>query len=292
MARRHCNEEMMNMLPALFVSHGAPMLAVEDGPAHRFLTGWNKRIDRPKAILVISAHWEHSGGPAVSTTEHPSTIHDFGGFPRELYEIQYAAPGAPEVAEQTIKLLRDAGYDVKSNASRGLDHGAWVPLRLMYPGADIPVFQLSLIHGAGPTEHYRLGTALQSLRAQGVLIVGSGSLTHNLYEFVGHRIDDAPPDWVIDFENWVSETLAAGHLSDLMDYRRLAPYAERNHPTEDHLLPLFVALGASGNHAVATRLHASHTYGILAMDAYSFGATAAFGVAAKTSDLAAGIGNG
>ena len=260
------------MQATLFVSHGAPMLAVEDGPAHRFLAGWNTRIDRPKAILVISAHWEQHGGPAVSTTEHPSTIHDFGGFPRELYEIQYAAPGAPEVAEQTVKRLRDAGYKVTSSASRGLDHGAWVPLRLMYPHADIPVFQISLIQGAGPREHYRLGTALRSLRAQGVLIIGSGSLTHNLAEFVGHRLDDAAPHWVTDFENWVAEALAAGHLSDLMDYRRLAPYAERNHPTEDHLLPLFVALGAAGEHAVAARVHTSHTYGILAMDTYSFAA--------------------
>lgn len=250
------------------------MLAVEDGPAHRFLASWNMLADRPKVILVISAHWEQRGGPAVSITEHPGTIHDFGGFPRELYEIQYAAPGAPEVAEQTVKLLRDAGYDVKVSSSRGLDHGAWVPLRLMYPAADIPVFQVSLISGAGPAEHYRLGAALQSLRAQGVLIMGSGSLTHNLYEFMGHRLDDAAPHWVTDFENWMADALTAGRVTDLMDYRKLAPHAERNHPTEDHLLPLFVALGAAGEQAVASRIHASHTYGILAMDAYAFGATA------------------
>ncbi len=259
------------------------MLAVEEGPAHRFLAGWNNRVDQPKAILVVSAHWEQSGGPVVSTTEHPGTIHDFGGFPRELYEIQYPAPGAPEVAEQTVKLLRDAGFEVKSSISRGLDHGAWVPLSLMYPNADIPVFQVSLIQGAGPVEHYRLGVALQSLRAQGVLIMGSGSLTHNLYEFVGHRLEDAAPHWVADFENWMAETLDAGRLSDLLDYRKVAPHAERNHPTEDHLLPLFVALGAAGEGAVASRVHASHTYGILAMDAYSFAETTASGASANTS---------
>ncbi len=258
------------MMPTLFVSHGSPMLAVEDGRARQFLAAWNNRIDRPKAILVISAHWEQSGGPAVSVTARPDTIHDFGGFPRELYEIQYPAPGAPAVAEQAVKLLRDAGYDVKSSLSRGLDHGAWVPLSLMYPNADIPVFQVSLIRGVGPAEHYRLGAALQSLRAQGVLIIGSGSLTHNLYEFVGHRLDDPAPDWVVDFENWMAAALGAGRQPDLLDYRQRAPYAERNHPTEDHLLPLFVALGAAGDRAVASRIHSSYTYGILAMDIYSF----------------------
>jgi 4,5-DOPA dioxygenase extradiol len=262
----------MNTLPTLFVSHGAPMLAVEDSPARRFLSGWHQRIEQPQAILVVSAHWEQSGGPAVSLTARPDTIHDFGGFPRELYEIQYPALGAPEVAEQTVTLLRNAGFDVKSSNSRGLDHGAWVPLSLMYPNADIPVFQVSLLHGGGPGEHYRLGAALQSLRARGVLIIGSGSLTHNLYEFMGHRLDDPAPDWVVDFENWMATALDAGHLPELMDYRKRAPNAVRNHPTEEHLLPLFVALGAAGEGAVASRLHASHTYGILAMDVYSFDA--------------------
>jgi len=266
------------MLPAIFVSHGAPMLAVEEGPAHRFLAGWQQRMDRPRAILAISAHWEQSGGPAVSTASRPDTIHDFGGFPQALYEIRYPVPGAPDVAEQTLQLLRDAGFDARSSSHRGLDHGAWVPLSLMYPGAEIPVFQVSLIHGAGPAEHYRLGTALQALRARDVLIMGSGSLTHNLAEFAGHQVNDAAPHWVTDFENWMTEKLATGRLPDLMDYRKLAPFAERNHPTEEHLLPLFVALGAAGEGAVASRIHASHTYGILAMDVYSFGEINASGL--------------
>ena len=260
----------MNKLPALFVSHGSPMLAMEDCPARQFLMSWSNRMDRPKAILVASAHWESTGGPAVSLAQQPDTIHDFGGFPRELYELQYAPPGAPGVAEQAAQLLRDAGFTVKTSNSRGLDHGAWVPLSLMYPNADIPVFQVSLIQDASPAEHYRLGAALQSLRAQGVLIMGSGALTHNLSEFAGQPLDESPPPWVTDFENWMAQALSAGRLTDLLDYRRLAPDAERNHPQEDHLLPLFVALGAAGQDAVATRVHASHTYGILAMDAYSF----------------------
>ncbi len=253
------------------------MLSVEDGAARRFLTDWGKHNERPQAILVVSAHWENKGGPAVSTAAHPHTIHDFGGFPRQLYEIQYPAQGAPDTAQQTIGLLRGTGLTVSPADSRGLDHGAWVPLRLMYPEADIPVFQVSLIQGAGAAAHYQLGLALQPLCKQGVLVMGSGSLTHNLYEIMGHGLDDPAPGWVTDFDNWIAEKLDAGDLPALLAYRRLAPHAERNHPTEDHLLPLFVALGAAGDNAVARRVHASHTYGLLAMDAYTF-ADAAAGV--------------
>lgn len=265
----------MNNLPTLFVSHGSPMLSLEDGPARRFLAGWSTRHARPKAILVASAHWETRGGVAVSTAERPRTIHDFGGFPRELYELQYAAPGAPDLARQTIALLQEAGFTVSHSESRGLDHGAWVPLRLMYPDADIPVFQVSLVHGAGPAEHYRLGAALQPLRAQGVLVMGSGSVTHNLYEIMGHAQDDPVEAWVSEFDQWLAATLQAGKVADLLSYRKLAPHAVRNHPTEEHLLPLFVALGAAGTNAAASRVHASHTYGILAMDAYTFSDTPA-----------------
>lgn len=260
----------MSMQPALFVSHGSPMMVVEDSEARRFLAGWSASHDRPKAILVVSAHWENSGGPAVSTAAQPETIHDFAGFPQVLHDIEYAAPGAPELAEQAIRLLRGAGYRVSAVATRGLDHGAWAPLRLMYPNADIPVFQVSLIRGGNAADHYRLGSALQSLRTQGVLIIGSGSLTHNLYEFMGHEIDDPAPDWVVDFERWIERALTAGHRDDLMNYRALAPHAQRNHPSEEHLLPLFVALGAAGEQAGAIRIHASHTYAVLAMDAYLF----------------------
>ena len=260
----------MNKLPTLFVSHGSPMLALEDGATHRFLKDWGVGHARPQTILLVSAHWESREGPAVSTAAQPRTIHDFGGFPHELYQIQYPASGAPAVAQQAIELLQGAGFSVSASSSRGLDHGAWVPLSLMYPHADIPMFQVSLMQGAGAAEHYRLGSALQSLREQGVLIMGSGSLTHNLHEIMGHSHDDAAPQWVSGFGSWVADTLAAGRVAELLDYRRLAPHAVRNHPTEEHLLPLFMALGAAGDGAVATRVHASHTYGILAMDAYTF----------------------
>ena len=211
------------------------------------------------------------GGPAVSLASAPETIHDFGGFDRALYGIRYAAPGAPGIAERAAQLLEAGGFAVKRSEHRGLDHGAWVPLSLMYPDADIPVAQISLIRGAGPREHHRMGAALAPLREEDVLVIGSGAITHNLFEIWGHSRDAAAPPWVGEFVDWMADALAAGDLDRLFDYRRLAPYAARNHPSEEHLLPLFAALGAGGRQARASRLHTSYTYGILAMDAFGFG---------------------
>lgn len=260
----------MKQQPALFISHGSPMLVMEDSPARRFLSDWRRNHQPPQAILVASAHWEYRGGPAVGTAAQPATVHDFGGFPPALYEIDYPAPGAPNLAEKAMHLLREAGYPVKSVDKRGLDHGAWAPLILMYPDAEIPVFQVSLIAGGSPRDHYRYGRTLQTLRNEGVLIIGSGSLTHNLYEFMGHAREDRAPAWVTEFEFWVERALLEGRYEALMDYRKLAPYAGRNHPTDEHLLPLFFALGAAGDETLATKLHSSHTYGVLSMDAYLF----------------------
>jgi 4,5-DOPA dioxygenase extradiol len=260
----------MTSLPTLFISHGAPTLAIENSPAHRFLLELGKTLPRPKAILVASAHWESVGGPAVSLAAHPETIHDFGGFPDELYAIQYPAPGAPETAANAAALLEQAGIAVKRSATRGLDHGAWVPLHLMYPNADIPVAQISLVRGASAAAHQKIGEALAELRKEGVLIVGSGSLTHNLYEFRGHSIDAEVPSWVRDFDAWMKSRLENNQHESLLDYRMQAPYAVRNHPTDEHLMPLFVAMGAAGEGAKAERLHASYEYGVLAMDMYAF----------------------
>jgi 4,5-DOPA dioxygenase extradiol len=262
--------DSMNRLPTLFISHGSPMLAIEDSPARQFLQQLGKSLPRPKAILVASAHWESVGAPAVSLAEQPETIHDFGGFPRALFEIAYPAPGAPAVAERAADLLERAGYSVKRSPNRGLDHGAWVPLRLMYPDADIPVLQLSLLRGATPTAHEKLGNALSALRDEGVMVIGSGSLTHNLYEFRGQGIDAPVPAWVSDFGTWMNTQLHDRQRDALLDYRRQAPHAERNHPTEEHLLPLFVAMGAAGDDAKAERIHASFEHGVLAMDVYAF----------------------
>jgi 4,5-DOPA dioxygenase extradiol len=260
----------MSTLPTLFVSHGSPMLAVQDSPARQFLQGLGASLPRPKAIVVVSAHWESAGAPAVSFAERPETIHDFGGFPAELFAIQYPAPGAPDVAESVAGLLQAAGYAVKRSPQRGLDHGAWVPLMLMFPQADIPVFQVSVLHGATPAEHEQLGKALSALRDEGILLIASGSLTHNLYEFRGQGIDAPVPAWVSDFGSWMNTALRNNQRDALLDYRRQAPHAARNHPTEEHLLPLFVAMGAAGEGATATRLHSSYEYGVLAMDVYAF----------------------
>ena len=261
---------MSNILPALFISHGSPMLALTDSPARRFLERLGKTLPRPKAILVASAHWESNGAPAVSLAERPKTIHDFGGFPPALFAIDYPAPGAPELAGRAAELLAQAGYAVDRSPDRGLDHGAWVPLRLMYPEADIPVTQLSILRGATPAEHENMGRALAALREEGVLVVGSGSLTHNLYEFRGQGVDAPVPSWVSEFGTWMHAMLQDQQREALLDYRRRAPYAERNHPTEEHLLPLYVAMGAVGAAPNAERIHASYEYGVLAMDVYAF----------------------
>jgi 4,5-DOPA dioxygenase extradiol len=208
----------------------------------------------------------------VSAADRNDTIHDFHGFPRQLYELRYPAPGSPSVAARVAELVRASGLDCTIDRRRGLDHGAWVPLLLMYPQADIPVLQLSVQPHLGPRHHLELGRALAPLRQEGVLIIGSGSLTHDLSEFRGHGANDPAPDWVNAFADWFHSTLSAGQTEALLDYRRQAPFASKNHPSEEHLLPLYVALGAAGACAHAERLHASSTYSILRMDVYAFGA--------------------
>jgi len=256
--------------PSLFLSHGAPTLPLTDAAAAAFLGKLGGRLERPSAVLVISAHWE-TAQPTVNAVSRNETIHDFYGFPRPLYELRYPAPGAPDRATQIAELLQAAGFDCKTDERRGLDHGAWVPLLLMYPGADIPVLELSVQPQLGPAHHLRLGSALAPLRQDGVLIIGSGSLTHDLSEFRGQGVNAPAPAWVDGFADWFSARLREGRIDELLDYRRQAPYARKNHPTEEHLLPLFVALGAGGEEARCEPLHVSVMHAILRMDVYAFG---------------------
>ena len=260
---------VMSRFPALFVSHGPPTLALDDSPARRFLAGYGAELGRPEAILVVSAHWE-TAAPALSSAPRPETIYDFFGFPAPLYQMVYGAPGAPDLARRTAALLEEAGLGGATDPMRGLDHGAWVPLMLLYPTADIPTAQLSIQTPLGPRHHHALGQALQPLRDEGVLILGSGNMTHNLSEFRGRAPDAPAPDWVTAFNDWAAEALAEARTGDLLDYRTRAPYGPENHPSEDHLLPLFVALGAGGPGHGGRRLHASYLHGVLAMDAYAF----------------------
>ena len=259
------------MLPAIFVSHGSPMLAIGDAQARQFLAGLPESLpDRPRAARMISAHWERLR-PAVSSPPANETIHDFGGFPPALYQIQYPAPPSADLARRVAELLGASGLPTDIDQRRGLDHGAWVPLMVAWPDADIPVVQLSVQTRLGPAHHYQLGQILAPLRDEGILIIGSGSFTHDLASFrsSGGRIDAPEPDWVHAFAEWMASALRERRVDDLLNYRVLAPEAAHNHPTEEHLLPLYVALGVAPE--AVRHLHQSTTYGILRMDAFAFG---------------------
>ncbi len=257
-------------IPALYVSHGAPLFAVEAGETGPALTHWGAalRAQHPdlRGVLIMSPHWMAEGA-RVMTGAQPATWHDFGGFPPALYALQYPAPGSPELAAEVLGLLQQAGIAAEGDATRPFDHGAWVPLMHLFPQADLPVVQLALPRQAGPAEVYALGAAVQGLRSQGVLVVGSGSMTHNLGEFFGGAREPAP--YVLAFSRWIEAALARGDLEALLDYRRQAPYAARAHPTEDHFLPLFFALGAAGKDLHAEYLSREVMYSMLAMDAFA-----------------------
>jgi len=256
-------------MPVLFVSHGAPTLPLEPGETG---TAWRKlgeQMPRPSAILVISAHWE-TAVPTISRVTQPETIHDFYGFPAELYKLQYPAAGAPDLAQSVIQVLQHSGMPAQLDDTRGLDHGTWVPLSLMYPQADIPVTQLSLQPNKNPAWHIALGRALRPLSEQGVLIIGSGSITHNLPALFKHQQGSPVPVWVTEFCDWMAAKIADGDIDALSTYRTLAPHAVQNHPTDEHLLPLFVALGATRDISKSQRLNSVMTYGMLAMDMWVF----------------------
>lgn len=258
------------MLRPLFLSHGAPTLLLEDVAARHFLEALAETMPQPRTILVVSAHWE-TQSPTVNAVERNSTIHDFSGFPAALYRMSYPAPGDPDLAGRVADLLACAGLSTTTDTSRGLDHGVWVPLLLAWPNAEIPVAQLSVQSHLGPGHHLKVGRAIAPLAHEGVLIIASGSYTHDLSSLRRGQVDMAEPGWVTDFANWMDGALTQGRTCDLLAYRHLAPNAQRNHPTEEHILPLFVALGAAGPDASVERLHASNTYGVLRMDAYAFG---------------------
>lgn len=262
----------MQRSPVLFVSHGAPTFALEPGLLGPRLTAAGQSLPRPRAVLVVSPHWM-TRGLRVASTAAPETVHDFGGFPRPLYDLRYPAPGEPALAARTVEVLRQAGLAAQADGSQGLDHGAWVPLRFLYPQADVPVFQVSLPQGMDARQAYALGQALRPLRDEGVLVVGSGSLTHNLHEF-RMPVDGGAADYAREFAAWVRQAVEARDHARLQDTMDIAPHAQRAHPTTEHFLPLLVAAGAAGADDAVQTLEGGITYGVLAMDSYLFGAPA------------------
>jgi 4,5-DOPA dioxygenase extradiol len=254
----------MSKMPTVFVSHGSPTLILEDVPARRFLASLGQQLPRPKAIVSVSAHWD-TDRPAVSLAAQPETIHDFYGFPEALYRLRYNAPGAPKLAERVAKLT-GAAHD----HHRGLDHGAWVPAMLGWPEADIPIFQLSVQPHLDPAHHIALGRKLGALREEGILVMGSGSATHNLRALTRGGQESEPEAWATEFDDWLADVLDKGDEVALAGYRTGAPHAGIAHPTDEHFLPLHVAFGAAGAGARGRPLHRSFTLGNLSMAAYAF----------------------
>ncbi|MCC8539310.1 dioxygenase [Xanthomonas axonopodis pv. poinsettiicola] len=260
----------MHRMPSLYISHGSPMTALQPGQVGQRLQELRQRLPRPRAIVVASAHWL-GRRPLVSSAARPATIHDFGGFPAPLYELSYPAPGEPALAQQVARRLEQAGLHPQLDPQRGFDHGVWVPLRLLYPAADIPVVSVSIQPELGPAHQFALGRALAPLREEGVLVIGSGSITHNLHDFrQGYSAEREAP-YVRPFIDWTERKLLDNDIPALLDYRRQAPYAERAHPSDEHLLPLYVAMGAAGSDQLgAQRIDAGIDQGFLAMDLYRF----------------------
>ena len=260
----------MDYIPPIFISHGSPMLLLEPGRAGLVRRALALSLPRPRAILAVSAHWT-TLAPAVSADPQPETIRDFYGFPQPLYELDYPAPGAPDLAAEVAGLVPCIQIDRR----RGLDHGAWSPLRAMYPAADIPVIQLAVMPQADAETHYRLGQMLQPLTRRGVLVLASGGLTHNLRDIVGDAADGDALPYAREFRDWFADALDRRDLPALLDWPRQAPHAARAHPSAEHLLPLYVALGAAGEDATAQNVYRDYQLAALALDAFVFAADAA-----------------
>jgi 4,5-DOPA dioxygenase extradiol len=267
-------------LPALFVSHGSPMFAIDAGTSGPALTRWGAALAEQdgstlRGIVAMSPHWM-ARTPAVMTNPAPATWHDFGGFPPELYQLQYPAPGDPALAQEVLDLFAQNGIDAQADPKRPLDHGAWVPLKHLFPQANVPVMQVALPAGYGPREVFAMGRALRPLRSRGVLVLGSGSMTHNLGEFFGGGppgIDAPAQGYVGEFSRWIESAIERGDMEALFDYRHQAPHAQRAHPSEDHFLPIFFALGAADDGVKAQYLSRETMYGNLAMDSFALPST-------------------
>ncbi|KAG2251586.1 hypothetical protein Bca4012_099066 [Brassica carinata] len=256
-----------------FLSHGTPRLSIDDSlEARDFFKSWSHKVfqHKPKSILVISAHWD-TEFPSVNTVLRNTTIHDFNGFPEPMYKLKYEAPGAIELGKRVKELLM-VGLGMKrvdEDTNRGLDHGAWIPLMLMYPEADIPVCQLSVQSSQNGSYHYNMGKSLAPLKAEGVLIIGSGSATHNLSKRGYNVFTDSSVSWALEFDLWLRDSLLQGRYGDVNDWDEKAPNPRMAHPWPEHLYPLHVAMGAAGDDAKAEQIHTSWT-STLSYSSYRF----------------------
>jgi len=265
----------MISLPSLFLAHGAPDLPLNDHPAKRFLAGLAGQLPQPKSILIISAHWQ-AAVPTLTTAVRPEIIYDFSGFPQHLYSLQYPAVTDVGLIERTKTLLAGAGLQVSEDARRGYDHGTWVPLLLVYPNANIPVVQLSLQQGGSARQHFEIGQTLSPLRKEGVLIIGSGAAVHNLSTLAPEGTP--APNWAKDFDQWLDNNIQARNLEHLLEFPNSPEEARQAHPTSEHLMPIFVAMGAGWSGGLASRLQHSYSYGSLSMACFSFGSNAETGI--------------
>ena len=229
-------------MPALYIGHGAPPL-LDDALWSGQLSSWSAGLPRPSAVLIVSAHWESAPVMLSATAAGTPLVYDFGGFAQRYYEMTYATPDASALAARVAAMMPDT-EPVHQHPTRGLDHGAWVPLKIMYPDADLPVLQMSL-PTADPSRLLELGRRLLPLRDEGVLLIGSGFLTHGLPFLSEFRVDAPAPGWSVDFDLWAADALARGDVDELAAYRSKAPGMPYAHPTVEHLVPLFVTLGAA-----------------------------------------------
>lgn len=255
-------------MPSIFIGHGSPMNAILDNNFTRQLAALGKRLERPNAVLVVSAHWLTRQGSFVSVNPKPETIHDFGGFPDELFAVQYPAPGAPDAAKQVVAGVKSVR--VHEDHDMGLDHGAWTVLRHIFPAADVPVFQLSIDWDLSTAQHYALAQELHSLRDKGVLIIGSGNVVHNLGRVNWQEGEAAKPyTWALEFDSFVRDRVANGDHAALVEYQRLGAVATMAHPTNDHYLPLLYTLGAAAKTDLLTEIHSGIDMGSVSMRSFS-----------------------
>jgi len=260
------------MLPSLFIAHGAPLLAIEDNDYTQFLNSLAKTFPKPKAIVLFSAHWE-SANQQVSDVQEYETIYDFGGFPAALYQIKYAARGDTRITQQIMNLLGEQKIPYEVDTRRGLDHGAWVVLRMMYPEADIPVISMSVNPNLSPEEQYRIGKSLATLREQDVLIIASGGTVHNLRLLRMNGEEEKVDQWALDFDEWLEKQVKKWDLETLFQYPDIAPSAHLAVPPYgiEHFIPFFYAMGAADQEKSATLLHRSYRYGNLSHSIWQFG---------------------